>query len=190
MSLFEMKPIFFKTPGAFRTWLQKHHGTKAELWVGFYKKASRKKGISYPEAVDAALCFGWIDGIKKRVDEDSYVHRFSPRKAASIWSAINTRRATELVALGLMAPPGLDAFERRDRAKTKRYSYENRPAAFDPALERAFRANAAAWTFFRAQPPGYQKLHIFWVMSAKKDEARLRRLAALIKRSAEGVRMR
>src|SRR6185436_6404571 len=108
MSLFEMKPIVFKTPGAFRTLLQKHHGTKAELWVGFYKKASRKKGISYPEAVDAALWFGWIDGIKKRVDEDSYVHRFSPRRAASIWSAINTRRATELVALGLMAPPGLD----------------------------------------------------------------------------------
>jgi uncharacterized protein YdeI (YjbR/CyaY-like superfamily) len=118
------------------------------------------------------------------------MHRFSPRKAGSIWSTINTRRATELVALGLMAPPGLAAFERRDRAKTKLYSYENRPAAFDPALERMFRANAAAWTFFRAQPAGYQKLHIFWVMSAKKDESRLRRLAALMKKSTEGVRMR
>ena len=100
-----MKPTFFKTPAAFRTWLQKHHGITDELWVGFYKKASRKKGIAYLEAVDAALCFGWIDGIKKRVDEDSYMHRFSPRKAGSIWSAINTRRATELVALGVMAPP-------------------------------------------------------------------------------------
>ena len=185
-----MKPTFFKSASAFRTWLQKHHGTKSELWVGFYKKASGKKGINYPEAVDTALCFGWIDGIKKRVDEDSYMHRFSPRKAGSIWSAINTRRGTELVALGLMTPRGLEVFERRDRAKTKRYSYENRPAAFDAALERTFRANAAAWTFFRAQPPGYQKLLTFWVMSAKKDEARLRRLAALVKSSAEGVRIR
>jgi uncharacterized protein YdeI (YjbR/CyaY-like superfamily) len=190
MSLFEMKPTFFKTPAAFRTWLQKHHGTKDELWVGFYKKASRKNGITYLEAVDAALCFGWIDGIKKRVDEDSYMHRFSPRKAGSIWSVINTRRGTELVELGLMTPPGLEVFERRDRAKTKRYSYENRPAAFGAALERTFRTNAAAWTFFCAQPPGYQKLMTFWIMSAKKDEARLRRLAALVKSSVEGVRMR
>ena len=185
-----MKPTFFKSASAFRTWLQRHHGTKDELLVGFYKKTSRKKGITYPEAVDAALCFGWIDGIKKRVDEDSYTHRFSPRKAGSIWSAINTRRATELVALGVMAPPGLEVFERRDRAKTKLYSYENRPAAFDTAIERTFRGNAAAWTFFRAQPPGYQKLATFWVMSAKKDDTRLCRLAALIKSSAEGVRIR
>jgi uncharacterized protein YdeI (YjbR/CyaY-like superfamily) len=185
-----MKPTFFKTPVAFRTWLQKHHGTKSELWVGFYKKASGKKGITYPEAVDAALCFGWIDGIKKRVDEDSYMHRFSPRRTGSIWSTINTRRATELVALGVMAPAGLQVFEGRDRAKAKLYSYENRPAAFDAAIERTFKANAAAWTFFRAQPPGYQKLMIFWIMSAKKEEARLRRLAALVKSSAEGVRIR
>jgi uncharacterized protein YdeI (YjbR/CyaY-like superfamily) len=185
-----LKPRFFTSASAFRTWLEHNHGRKTELWVGFYKKASGRKGITYPEAVDTALCFGWIDGIKKRVDKDSYTHRFSPRRAGSIWSAINTRRATELVGLGQMAPPGLEVFERRDRAKTKLYSYENRPAAFAAALERTFRANAAAWTFFRAQPPGYQKLMIFYVMSAKKDEARLRRLAALIKSSAEGVRIR
>jgi len=185
-----MKPTFFKSASAFRAWLETHHAASRELWVGFYKKASGKKGLTYPEAVDAALCFGWIDGVKKRVDEDSYMHRFSPRTTGSIWSTINTRRAQELIALGLMAPPGLDVFERRDRAKTKLYSYENRPAAFDAALERTFRANAAAWTFFRAQPPGYQKLAIFYVMSAKKDEARLRRLAALITSSAEGVRIR
>ena len=185
-----MKPRFFRTPADFRAWLEKHHADTPALWVGFYKKASGKGGIAYHEGVDVALCYGWIDGIKKRVDEDSYTHRFSPRKAGSIWSAINTRRATELVALGVMAPPGLEVFERRDRAKTKLYSYENRPAAFDAAIERTFKANAAAWTFFRAQPPGYQKLLTFWVMSAKKDEARLRRLAALVKSSAEGVRMR
>jgi uncharacterized protein YdeI (YjbR/CyaY-like superfamily) len=185
-----MKPTFFKSSGAFRTWLEKHHGATSELWLGFYKKASGKKGLTYPEAVDGALCFGWIDGVKKRVDEDSYTHRFSPRRAGSIWSAINTRRAKELVALGLMTPPGLEVFARRDRAKTKLYSYENRPAAFDPALEKEFKANAAAWTFFRAQPPGYQKLMIFYVMGAKKDDARLRRLAALVKSSAEGKRIR
>jgi uncharacterized protein YdeI (YjbR/CyaY-like superfamily) len=185
-----MKPTFFKSPSAFRAWLEKHHGASRELWVGFYKKASGKKGLAYPEAVDAALCFGWIDGVKKRVDDDSYMHRFSPRTTGSIWSAINTRRAQELITLGLMAPPGLDVFDRRDRAKTKLYSYENRPAAFDGPLERTFRANAAAWTFFRAQPPGYQKLMTYWVMSAKRDEARLRRLAALVKSSAEGVRIR
>src|SRR5712675_71417 len=120
-----MKPRFFKSASSFRTWLEKHSGATRELWVGFYRKASGKKGLTYPEAVDLALCFGWIDGIKKRVDEDSYTHRFSPRTSGSIWSAINTRRATELVALGVMAPPGLEAFERRDRAKTKLYSYEN-----------------------------------------------------------------
>ena len=185
-----MKPRFFKTPSDFRAWLETHHADTPELWVGFYKKASGRKGITYPEAVDMALCFGWIDGIKKRVDKDSYTHRFSPRGAGSIWSVINTRRATELVGLGMMAPRGLEVFERRDRAKTKLYSNENRPAAFAAALERTFRANPAAWTFFRAQPPGYQKLMIFYVMSAKKDEARLRRLAALIKSSAEGVRIR
>jgi uncharacterized protein YdeI (YjbR/CyaY-like superfamily) len=184
-----MNPTFFKSAAAFRAWLAKHHGA-AELWVGFYRKASGKKGLTYPEAVDAALCFGWIDGVKKRVDEDSYTHRFTPRTAGSIWSAVNTRRATELVALGLMAPPGLEAFERRDRAKTKLYSYENRPSAFDAEIERAFKANGAAWTFFRAQPPGYQKILTFWVMSAKRDETRRRRLAALIKSSAEGVRIR
>jgi uncharacterized protein YdeI (YjbR/CyaY-like superfamily) len=185
-----MTERYFKTPAEFRRWLSAHHATDKELLVGFYKKASGLRGIGYKEAVDEALCFGWIDGIKKRVDEDSYMHRFSPRKAGSTWSAINTRRAAELVALGVMAPPGLEVFERRDRAKTKLYSYENRPAAFDAEIERTFRANAAAWTFFRAQPPGYQKLLTFWVMSAKKDEARLRRLAALVKSSAEGVRMR
>jgi uncharacterized protein YdeI (YjbR/CyaY-like superfamily) len=158
--------------------------------VGFYRKSSGQSGISYPEAVDEALCFGWIDGVKKRVDESRYTHRFTPRKANSIWSVVNTKRAKALVKLGLMAPPGLDAFERRDRQKTRQYSYEREHPAFDPAIERAFKANATAWTFFRLQPPGYQRLLTFWIMSAKKDEARLRRLAVLVKTSAEGKRVR
>ena len=185
-----MKPRFFRTPSALRAWLETHHATAPELWVGFYKKASGKAGLGYLEAVDAALCFGWIDGIKKRVDDSSYTHRFTPRTAGSIWSEVNTRRATELIALGLMASPGLEAFQRRDPKKTSQYSYERAEAAFDAACTRALKANARAWTFFQAQPPGYRKLMAFWVMNAKKEDARLRRLARLIKSSAEGLRVR
>ena len=185
-----MTPTFFKTQAEFRKWLGTHHAATRELWVGFYRKGSGTLGISYPEAVDEALCFGWIDGVKKRVDDTSYTHRFTPRKAGSIWSVVNTKRAKALVKLGLMAPPGLEVFERRDRKKTKQYSYEREHAVFDPAIERAFKANAPAWTFFRAQPPGYQRLLTFWILSAKKDEARLRRLAALVETSADGKRMR
>src|SRR5712691_13235832 len=119
-----MKPAFFKSQTEFRKWLETHHATDRELWVMFYKKGSGKSGIGYKEAVDEALCFGWIDGIKKRVDESSYTHRFTPRKADSVWSVVNTKRAKALVELGLMAPPGLQAFERRDRKKTRQYSYE------------------------------------------------------------------
>jgi len=185
-----MTPTFFKSRAEFRKWLGKHHAAVRELWVGFYRKSSGKSGITYQDAVDEALCFGWIDGVKKRVDESSYMHRFTPRKAGSIWSVVNTKRAKALVELGLMAPPGLRAFERRDRKKTRQYSYERENPVFDPAIERAFKANAPAWTFFRSQPPGYQRLLTFWIMGAKKDEARLRRLAALVKISAEGKRMR
>jgi uncharacterized protein YdeI (YjbR/CyaY-like superfamily) len=184
-----MTPRYFKTAAAFRRWLAAHHATERELLVGFYKKASGTRGISYKEAVDEALCFGWIDGIKKRVDDVSYTHRFTPRKAGSIWSLINTKRVGELTALERMAAPGLEAFRRRDPKKTQLYSFENRPSAFDAALERVFKADAAAWRFFRAQPPGYQRLMTFWVMSAKQQETRQRRLAALVKRSAEGKRI-
>jgi uncharacterized protein YdeI (YjbR/CyaY-like superfamily) len=185
-----MKPTFFGTPKDFRRWLERNHDKADELLVGFWKRDSGKPSITWPESVDEALCFGWIDGVKKRVDESSYMHRFTPRKAGSIWSVVNTKRAKALVRLGLMAPPGLQAFERRDRKKTKRYSHEREKPAFDPAIECAFKANAQAWTFFRSQPPGYQRLLTFWIMTAKQDEARLRRLAALVKTSAEGKRMR
>jgi uncharacterized protein YdeI (YjbR/CyaY-like superfamily) len=185
-----MTPRFFKSPADFRRWLERHHASQVELWVGFHKKDSGKRGISYKEAVDAALCFGWIDGVKKSVDADSYVHRFSPRKRGSYWSVVNTRRMNELIELGLAAAPGLAAFERRNREKTERYSFERKAAAFDAALLKRFKANRAAWRFFIAQPPGYQKLLTFWVTSAKQDETRLRRLDTLIKLSSEGKRMR
>jgi uncharacterized protein YdeI (YjbR/CyaY-like superfamily) len=181
---------YFKTPAEFRRWLAAHHDKERELLVGFYKKSSEQPGISYKEAVDEALCFGWIDGIKKRVDEHRYTHRFSPRKAGSVWSLVNTKRVRELIALRRMAKPGLDAFERRDPEKTGIYSFERSNSAFDAALERSFKQNAAAWTFFRAQPPGYQKLLTFYVMSAKQQATRERRLAVLIKSSAEGKRIR
>jgi uncharacterized protein YdeI (YjbR/CyaY-like superfamily) len=184
-----MKPRYFKSQADFRRWLEAHHATDRELWVGFYKKDSGKSGLGYKEAVDEALCFGWIDGIKKRVDLSSYMHRFTPRQASSTWSAINMKRVKELRALGLMAAPGLKAYEGRDPKKVQLYSFENRPAAFDAAIERAFRANAKAWTFFRAQPPGYQRVVTFWVMSAKQDETRVRRLGTLMKASSEGKRL-
>ena len=185
-----MTAKYFKDGEEFRRWLAAHHATERELLVGFYKKASGKIGISYQEALDEALCFGWIDGIKKRVDEDRYTHRFTPRKAVSIWSLVNARRVAELIELKRMAAPGLAAWQRRDPKKTGIYSFENRPKTFDAALERVFKKNAAAWKFFSAQPPGYRRLMVFVVMSAKQQETRERRLAALVKSSAEGKRIR
>jgi len=181
---------FFRTPAEFRAWLENHHATTRELWVGFYKKASGKAGVAYPEAVDLALCFGWIDGIKKRIDEASYMHRFTPRRQGSIWSAINTRRVEELRRRGLMAPAGLAAFDRRDEKRTAIYTYENRTARLAPAYERAWKANRKAWTYFNAQPAGYQKLAKGWIMGAKRDETRRRRLAIMIDASANGTRTR
>jgi uncharacterized protein YdeI (YjbR/CyaY-like superfamily) len=184
-----MKALYFKTAAEFRRWLAANHASERELLVGFYKKASGKPSISYKEAVDEALCFGWIDGIKNRVDEACYTHRFTPRKAGSTWSVVNTKRAGELIAMKRMAKRGLEVFENRDPEKTRLYSFENRPKAFDPALERVFRKQAQAWAFFRAQPPGYQRLATFYVMSAKQQETRERRLAVLMKSSAEGKRL-
>jgi uncharacterized protein YdeI (YjbR/CyaY-like superfamily) len=185
-----MKPQFFRTPAAFRAWLEMHHATTPELWVGFYKKASGKAGIGYLEAVDAALCFGWIDGIKKRIDALSYTHRFTARRPGSIWSAINTRRAGELRRQGLMAAAGLAALARRDEKKTAIYTYENRPAKLAAAYERVWKATRKAWTFFNAQPAGYQKLAKGWIMNAKKEETRRKRLQILIAASAKETRTR
>jgi uncharacterized protein YdeI (YjbR/CyaY-like superfamily) len=182
-------PRHFTSAADFRAWLEAHGTSARELWVGFYKKASGKGGLTYKEAVDEALCCGWIDGIKKRVDDASYMHRFTPRTASSIWSAVNLKRMSELLDGGRVADAGREAYERRDPKRTQQYSFEHRPAAFDAALERRFTANKRAWTFFRAQPPGYRKVLTFWVMSAKKAETRLRRLDALIKDSAEGKRI-
>ena len=184
----EPKHRFFRTEAAFRKWLEANHGRKDELWVGFYKKASGKGGLIYKEAVDQALCFGWIDGKAQTVDEACYRQRFTPRRRSSNWSAINIKRVGELKKLGLMHPSGLKTFEERDPTKTGQYSFENAPG-FSAAQSKTFKANRKAWEFFEAQPPGYRRNATWWVTSAKKEETRDRRLNTLIGDSAAGRRL-
>jgi uncharacterized protein YdeI (YjbR/CyaY-like superfamily) len=180
----------FESQQAFRKWLEKNHDKVTELFVGFYKKDSGRTGMSYKEAVDQALCFGWIDGVKHRVDEESYSLRFTPRKKKSYWSAVNTKRFAELHAQGLVAPSGQAAFDARDPSETQRYSFEREKAeVFAPELEAKFRAKKKAWKFFEAQPPGYRRLNTFRVMSAKQEATRVKRLEKLIEASAAGKRL-
>ena len=184
-----MTPHFFATPAAFRKWLAKNHSSASELLVGFYKKDSGKPSISWPESVDQALCFGWIDGVRRRIDDVSYSIRFTPRKKSSTWSAINIARVAELTKLGLMQPAGLSAFEYRREDKSAIYAYENAVRTLDAADEKTFRKNKKAWEFFSAQPPGYRRQMTYWVTAAKKEETRARRLATLIDESANGRRI-
>src|SRR5947199_1896775 len=184
-----MNPKFFKSPSAFRKWLAANHSTAKELWVGFYKKSSGKPSITWPESVDEALCFGWIDGLRKSIDEDSYMIRFSPRKPASIWSAMNIRNAERLIKEGRMQPAGLKAYRTRKENRSGIYSYEQRsPELVEPYLGELKR-NEKAWEFFQAQPPGYRKTMNWWIVSAKKEETRLKRLEQLIEESAQGRRI-
>jgi uncharacterized protein YdeI (YjbR/CyaY-like superfamily) len=178
---------FFATPAAFRAWLRKHHHNTHELWVGFHKKGSGKPSITWPESVDAALCFGWIDGVRRGIDDASYTIRFTPRKPTSTWSAINIKRVAELTAGGLMQPAGLAAFAARSEAKSAIYAYEQRDAAkLTRDEERRFLADKPAWAFFEAQPPGYRRTATRWVVSAKRDDTRAGRLDTLIEDSARG----
>ena len=179
------KPLFFATPADWRTWLEKNHANTAEVWVGFYKRESGEPSISWPESVDAALCFGWIDGVRKSLGAISYMIRFTPRKPRSTWSAINIRRVGELKKTGLMHPAGLAAFEKRDGDRSAIYSYEQRKTAkLPPDFEKQFRKQSAAWKFFQTRPPWYQRTSTYWVISAKKQETRWKRLATLIDCSA------
>jgi uncharacterized protein YdeI (YjbR/CyaY-like superfamily) len=173
-------PVFFKTQKDFRKWFQKNHTKAAELLVGFYERTSGKPSITWPESVDEALCFGWIDGIRRNIDEDSYSIRFTPRKKVSIWSAVNTKRANELKALGLMSPAGLKTFEARDEKRSKLYAYENKNKKLSPVYEKKFKQNKKAWEYFKSQAPWYQRTSSHWVISAKQEATRLRRLETLI----------
>jgi uncharacterized protein YdeI (YjbR/CyaY-like superfamily) len=182
-----MTPEFFATPSELRAWLARHHDKTSELWVGFYKRNSGKPSITWPEAVDAALCFGWIDGVRKSIDEVSYTIRLTPRKPRSTWSTINIEKVQELTKLGLMHRKGFEAFQGRTKEKSGIYSYEQRRnVELEPVYEKKLRASKKAYKFFRAQAPWYQRTCIFWVMSAKKEETRLKRLATLIECSREG----
>lgn len=178
-----MKPTFFKTQSDLRKWFEKYQNKQEELLVGFYKRDSGKPSITWPESVDEALCFGWIDGIRKSIDEVSYTIRFTPRRARSTWSAVNINRAGELIALGLMTPSGLKAFAARQENRSGIYSYEQRSAELPDEYRRLLEKNKAAWKFFAAQPPSYRKAANWWVLSAKKEETRLKRLDRLIDHS-------
>jgi len=186
-----MEPTFFAAPADFRAWLEANHEECDELIVGFYKKGTGRPSITWPEAVDEALCFGWIDGVRRTIDGDSYSNRFTPRRPRSNWSLVNIRRVHDLAGQGRMTPAGLAAFERRDEKRTGVYSSERREAAkLDAAQERRFRAAAAAWEWFQGQPPSYRKPALHWVVSAKRAETRERRLASLIEDSANGLRVK
>ena len=182
-----MEPRFFATPEDFRAWLEKHHAGAGELLVGFYKKGSGRPSITWPESVDEALCFGWIDGIRRRIDDESYSIRFTPRRARSIWSAVNIARAGELIAAGRMTPMGLAAFEARDEKRSAVYSYEQRHRAkLDPEQEARLRADPAAWEWFQSRPPSWRQAAVYWITSAKRPETRERRLATLIEDASAG----
>jgi uncharacterized protein YdeI (YjbR/CyaY-like superfamily) len=186
----EPRPTFFSSPEELRAWFEKHHAEQTELWVGFYRKATGKQTMTWSEAVDQALCFGWIDGIRKGIDDESYMNRFTPRKPSSNWSAVNVAKVESLTEQGLMRPAGLAAFEKRRADRTAIYSYEQRKdASFTSKQRETFRAHRRAWEFFSAQPPGYRALATYWVVSAKKEETRERRLARLIEDSAAGQRL-
>jgi uncharacterized protein YdeI (YjbR/CyaY-like superfamily) len=181
-----MKVVFFPTPGGFQSWLEESHRHCEELWVGFNKKSSGKPSITYPEAVDQGLCFGWIDGVRKKVNDDAYTVRFTPRKPKSQWSAVNIKKVEKLSAAGRMRPAGIQAFEGAGD-QSRKYSYEQRKdSSFYKHDERRFRANRKAWDFFQAQPPWYRRTATFWVVSAKQEETRQRRLATLIADSERG----
>lgn len=184
-----IEAVFFEKPADFRDWLEKHHGTAQVLWVGFHKKASGRPSITWDESVDEALCFGWIDGIRKSLDDTSYANRFTPRKPGSNWSSKNIRRTRELIAAGRMTPAGMDAFEKRSEDKARQYSFEQGKVALGPEYERRFRDNEKAWAYFQAQPPSYRKTATWWVVSAKREDTRLRRLQVLIDDSATGQRI-
>lgn len=180
---FKMKPTFFPTPQEFRQWLEKNHQTEKELPVGFYKVGSGKPSMTWTESVDQALCFGWIDGVRRSIDEESYSIRFTPRKPTSIWSAVNIKKMEELINAGLMTEAGQQAFKLRKEEKSGIYSHENETAALSPEFEKQFKANKKAWEFFNSQAPSYKKVMLHWIMSAKQEKTRISRLEKTIMES-------
>jgi len=184
-----MRARYFRSAAEFRRWLERNHARESEITVGFYKKGSGKKSISFREALDEALCFGWIDGVRHSVDAERYVNRFTPRTPKSYWSAVNIARAGELIAEGRMHPAGLAAFEWRDEHRAR----QDAALRANPALSRSeaarFRKDKAAWSFWESLPAGFRRSATWWVVSAKREETRERRLQTLIEHSARGERL-
>ncbi len=184
-----MEVEFFATPDDFRKWLKKNHTLKTEQWVGYYKVKSGIPSMTWSESVDEALCFGWIDGLRKSIDEKSYKIRFTPRKPKSNWSAVNISKVAELTKLGKMQAAGIEAFKNLDESKSKIYSFEQKNIQLDKGFEQQFKANQKAWDFFLTLPPSAKKPSIHWVMSAKRADTKQRRLNLLIQCSEEGLRI-
>jgi len=185
------EPIFFSSPEEFYKWLDEHHQSESEVWVGYWKKHTGKPSLTWSQAVDQALCFGWIDGRLNRIDGDSHMQRFTPRKPDSNWSKVNVEKVARLKEAGLMRPAGIAAYERRSEARTGIYSFERgEDAVLPPEMEERFRANAPAWEFFESQAPWYRRTAIHLVVSAKREETREKRLAQLIEDSAAGRRIK
>ena len=185
-----MTPTFFETQDEFRKWLDKNHKTDTELLVGFYKVDSGKLSMTWSQSVDQALCFGWIDGVRKSINQESYCIRFTPRKHTSIWSAVNIKKFEELNNAGLMTTEGRKAFSLRTESKSKIYAYEKEPVILDKEFENQFKKNKLAWDFFDKQAPSYKKVMIHWIMNAKQEETRLSRLDKTISESEQQRRMK
>jgi uncharacterized protein YdeI (YjbR/CyaY-like superfamily) len=184
-----MDPIFFKNPAEFRKWLAKNHQSETEVWVGYYRKETGKPSMNWSESVDQALCFGWIDGIRKKVDEEGYCNRFTPRKKTSNWSNINISKVETLIRQGLMMPAGLEAYNHRRENRTGIYSFENEIKDLPEAYAMIFRKNKASWEYYSATPPSYRRIVTHWILSAKQEATRLSRLEKLIAGSGEGKRL-
>lgn len=184
-----MTPTFFTDQKDFRKWLEKNHRKEKELLVGFYKVTTKKPSMSWSESVDQALCFGWIDGVRKSIDKDSYTIRFTPRKTSSIWSAINIQKIEDLTKVGLMTEAGLKAFSFRTENKSKIYSHETEPVPLLEAYENQFKRNKIAWEFFEKQAPSYKKVMIHWIMSAKQEKTQFSRLEKTITESEKQKRV-
>ena len=185
----QSKPTFFASATEFRAWLDRHHGSASELWVGFYKKDTGRPSLTWTESVREALCYGWIDGIRKRIDDRSYTIRFTPRTPGSTWSAVNVRHVEALIAEGRMRPAGLRAYEARRAYKSGIYSYEQRSVELPAPYAQVLNRNKAARAFLESQPPGYRRIVMWWIVSAKKEETRLKRLSVLIDLCARGERL-
>jgi uncharacterized protein YdeI (YjbR/CyaY-like superfamily) len=184
-----MSVVHFASPAELRAWLKKNQSIAKELWIGFWRMDSKRTGLTYSQALDEMLCFGWIDGVRKKVDAFSYTNRFTPRKTRSHWSNVNIKRVEELIRQKRMTPSGLAAYETRDPANIAKASFEQKSVTLSPGLEKRFRSHARAWTFFEQQAPYYRRIAIWWIVSAKREETQLSRLTTLITDSAAGRRL-